>query len=445
MINRDQNEIVRVITATARFDGHDAAINIMRRVMQSKGAEIIHLGHNRSVIDVVLAAIEEDADAIAVSSYQGGHLEYFTYLIDLLKSYGAEHIKVFGGGGGVIVPRDRQQLEDYGVSRIFSPEDGRVMGLEGMITHLLAVSANQGKGALLSLPRNRQDRVSLARCLSAIETAHDRGEHWPTELSDYLSTAPKDIPVIGVTGTGGAGKSSLLDELIGRFVRDCPQQHIAVLCVDPTRQRSGGALLGDRIRMNHAHSPSIFIRSLATRGSANELSVAVGDCIELLKAAGFDLIIVETTGIGQGHASWVNLVDASLYVMTPEYGAPTQLEKIDMLDRADWVVVNKQDRSGADDAYQAVLKQVQRNQQAFDQPLSTLPVFATIASHFNDTGVNRLYDSILAWLQAEWSSAWTTLRQTSKSTSCASIIPSASSELFISHYTSGEGLSSTHS
>ncbi len=390
---------VRFVTAASLFDGHDASINIMRRVLQAAGAEVVHLGHNRSAEDVAVAAIQEDAHAVAVSSYQGGHLEYFKYLIDLLRERGRGDIRVFGGGGGVIVPAEIKALHDYGVARIYSPADGQAMGLKGMIEDMirraaraLAAEAPAGLGAL-----KQGEHAALARAITAIEA----GTLKAGLLADIraLAAAKRHVPVLGVTGTGGAGKSSLTDEIVRRFRLHGHEPKIAVIAVDPTRKRTGGALLGDRIRMNAIAAPNVYMRSLATRGAAHEVPEALTDIVAACKAAGFDLVIVETPGIGQGDAGIVGLVDLPLYVMTPEFGAASQLEKIEMLDRAAIVVINKFDRRGAADALRDVQKQVQRNREAFDQKSEAMPVFGAIASRFADMGVTAVYREILAQLQ----------------------------------------------
>jgi methylmalonyl-CoA mutase len=374
---------IRFVTAASLFDGHDASINIMRRILQASGAEVIHLGHNRSVEEIVSAALQEDVQGIAVSSYQGGHLEFFKYMVDLLRERGGARIQVFGGGGGVIVPAEMKELHDYGVARIYSPEDGQRMGLQGMINDMLArCDFDLAQDAPKSLAAG--DPRSLAQVITAIELGTFKGK-----------LAPGRAPVLGVTGTGGAGKSSLTDELVRRFRLDQDDRlGIAVLSVDPTRRKTGGALLGDRIRMNAIHGARVFMRSLATRDTVGELSAATGDAIAAAKAAGYDLIIVETAGIGQGDAAIVTHADVSLYVMTPEFGAASQLEKIDMLDFADFVAINKFDRKGADDALRDVRKQVMRNREAFRESPEAMPVFGTIAARFNDDGVTALYHAI---------------------------------------------------
>ncbi|MGH8668062.1 MAG: fused isobutyryl-CoA mutase/GTPase IcmF [Burkholderiales bacterium] len=384
---------IRLVTAASLFDGHDAAINIMRRILQASGAEVIHLGHNRSVEEVVGAALQEDVQGVAVSSYQGGHLEYFKYMLDLLRSRGGRQIQVFGGGGGVIVPAEIEELQRYGVARIYSPEDGQRMGLQGIINDMLAkCDFDLAQHAPQHLTPG--DARSLAQVITALELGRFEGRD-----SLQKNSEANRAPVLGVTGTGGAGKSSLTDELVRRFRLDQGDAlRIAVLSVDPTRRKTGGALLGDRIRMNAIHEPNVFMRSLATRDTGSELSAAIGDAIAACRAAGYDLVIVETAGIGQGDAAIVPHVDASLYVMTPEFGAASQLEKIDMLDFADFVAINKFDRKGADDALRDVRKQVQRNREAFGASAGDMPVFGTIAARFNDDGVTALYHALAGQL-----------------------------------------------
>jgi len=403
-VYRPQNAI-RLVTATSLFDGHDAAINIMRRIIQDTGVEVIHLGHNRSVQEIVDAAIEEDVQGVAVSSYQGGHIEFFKYLIDLLRERGADHVRVFGGGGGVIVPEEIRELEAYGVAKIYSPEDGARLGLQGMINHLVKTldfpAVRDFNFTLEALtPENKR---LVANLISAAELAKaQQNGHLAQLRAEFRRRiAGRKVPVIGITGTGGAGKSSLTDELIVRILHDLRKVRVAVLSCDPSRRKTGGALLGDRIRMNAIGSPRVYMRSLATRSSSTEIPEALADAILAVKAAGFDLVITETAGIGQGDSSIVDLVDVSMYVMTSEYGAASQLEKIDMLDFADLAVVNKFEKRGSDDAVQHVRKQVQRNRKAFGQKPEEMPVFGTIASKFNDDGVTAVYHALMDTVAAK--------------------------------------------
>ncbi|MGH8766299.1 MAG: cobalamin-dependent protein, partial [Burkholderiales bacterium] len=384
---------IRFVTAASLFDGHDASINIMRRILQASGAEVIHLGHNRSVDEVVSAALQEDVQGIAISSYQGGHIEYFKYMIDLLRERGGAHIRVFGGGGGVIVPAEIKELQDYGVTRVYSPEDGQKMGLQGMINDMLArCDFNPVEQPPTELRPG--DFRGLARVISALELGV-LGDKFKKKIQE----SSKAIPVLGVTGTGGSGKSSLTDELVRRFRLDQNDRlKIAILAVDPSRRKTGGALLGDRIRMNAIQGGQVFMRSLATRASGAEIAQCLPDAIAACRAAGFDIVVVETSGIGQGDAAIVKLVDCSLYVMTPEFGAASQLEKIDMLDFADFVAINKFDRRGAEDALRDVRKQMQRNRETFTQSPEDMPVYGTIASRFNDDGVTALYQGVAARL-----------------------------------------------
>jgi methylmalonyl-CoA mutase len=398
---------IRFVTATSLFDGHDAAINVMRRMIQGTGAEVIHLGHNRSVEEIISAAIDEDVQGIAISSYQGGHIEFFQYMIDLLKQRGAGHIKVYGGGGGVIVPEEVRALHEYGVSRIYTPEDGQAMGLLGMIEDLVGrADFDLSKKLPKTLAKLKKgDRGALARLITGLEA----GTLSKAMRKDLTALAKKrtsvneaGVPVVGITGTGGAGKSSLTDEVVRRLRTDQPDMKIAIIAVDPSRRKSGGALLGDRIRMNAINrfpgDGSVYLRSLATRDSGSELAACLPGAIAACKAAGYDFVLVETSGIGQGDAAIVPFVDLTIYAMTPEYGAASQLEKIDMLDFADLVAINKFDRKGARDAFRDVRKQYQRNHELFTQEVDEMPVFGTIASKFNDDGVTALYHGILGAL-----------------------------------------------
>ncbi|TVZ51719.1 methylmalonyl-CoA mutase family protein [Dokdonia sp. Hel_I_53] len=386
---------VRIVTAASLFDGHDAAINIMRRIIQSTGVEVIHLGHDRSVEEVVNTAIQEDANAIAMTSYQGGHNEYFKYMYDLLQERDAGHIKIFGGGGGVILPEEIQELMDYGITRIYSPDDGRSMGLQGMINDLVQQS-DYAIGDKLDVDASRlREKVptQIARVISAAENFPEVAKNTLDEI--HTLNEKSLTPVLGITGTGGAGKSSLVDELVRRFLVDFPKKTIGLISVDPSKRKTGGALLGDRIRMNAINNERVYMRSLATRQSNLALSKYVGEAIEVLKAAEFDLIILETSGIGQSDTEILEHSDVSLYVMTPEFGAATQLEKIDMLDFADLVAINKFDKRGSLDALRDVKKQYMRNNNLWDTPQDELPVFGTIASQFNDPGMNTLYKRIM--------------------------------------------------
>ena len=390
---------IRVVTATSLFDGHDAAINIMRRILQDTGIEVIHLGHNRSVQEIVKAAIEEDAQGIAVSSYQGGHIEFFKYMVDLLNEKGAPHIKVFGGGGGVIVPEEIAELQAYGVTKIYSPEDGSKLGLQGMINHMVKTIdfSTVEKGPFVFDDLTPDNRLRVANLISVIEHAKalENGDLAALRAELAKKIGNRIAPVIGITGTGGAGKSSLTDELVLRMLHDIKDIHIAIISCDPTRRKTGGALLGDRIRMNAIDNSRVYLRSLATRTSQTEIPEVLRETIEAAKAAGFDLIIAETAGIGQGDSRITDLVDLSMYVMTSEFGAASQLEKIDMLDFADLVAINKFEKRGAEDAVRDVRKQVQRNRKAFDQSPDEMPVFGTIASKFNDDGVTALYHAVM--------------------------------------------------
>ena len=369
---------VRVVTAASLFDGHDAAINIMRRMIQATGAEVIHLGHDKSAEEVVDCAIQEDANAIALTSYQGGHNEYFKYIYDLLRQKGAPQIKIFGGGGGVILPEEIKDLMAYGIDRIYSPDDGREMGLQGMINDLVQKSdfATGEHIQVSDLDKIKfEDSKSIAEVISAVENFSEEKQ----DLINAIDEKAKDskIPIIGITGTGGAGKSSLTDELVRRFLRSNPDQKIAIVSVDPSKKKTGGALLGDRIRMNSINDPRVYMRSMATREHNVSVSPYIHSALNILKLAKPDVIILETSGIGQSGSEITDIADVSMYVMTPEYGASTQLEKIDMLDFADLIALNKSDKRGALDALQAVRKTYQRNHVAFDKTLEEMPVFST--------------------------------------------------------------------
>ncbi len=400
-IYQSRNKI-RIVTATSLFDGHDAAINIMRRIMQASGAEVIHLGHNRSVLEIVDCAIQEDAQAIAVTSYQGGHMEFFKYMYDLLKDKGAGHIQLFGGGGGVILPHEIEALHQYGMAGIYSPDDGRELGLQGMVNQLLEkADFNLAEMDTIEHLPAFKDKLSLARCFTLLEMGGAKAQTIQSFLAELPESPP--IPVIGITGTGGAGKSSLIDELVRRLLIDAPYMQIAIVSIDPSKRKSGGALLGDRIRMNSIHHPGVFMRSMATRDAKQPIASHLKECVNLLKAAGAELIILETSGIGQADSQIIDYSDVSLYVMTPEFGAPSQLEKIDMLDFADFVVINKSDKSGAEDALRDVKKQVQRNRKLWDWSLDDIPVYLTNASHCFDGGVNRFYQGLITYLQGDYS------------------------------------------
>ena len=404
---------VRFVTATSLFDGHDASINIIRRMLQASGAEVIHLGHNRSVLEVVNAAICEDVQGIAVSSYQGGHVEYFKYMIDQLKERGAGHIRVFGGGGGVIIPEEISELHEYGVTRIYSPDDGMQLGLQGIIDDMMRqtdfpVFNGEYQKDLEVLAADRPGVT--ARLITAAEQLHENGSEELADLRSKLTAkiGDKAAPVIGVTGTGGSGKSSLTDELVFRFLNDLPDSRLAILSIDPSRRKTGGALLGDRIRMNSLDSDRVFMRSLATRNSHREIADCIGEAIMVAQAAGFDAVIVETAGIGQGDAEVIDYADINLYVMTSEYGAASQLEKIEMLDYADLVVINKFDRKGSEDALRDVRKQLQRNRSPEEEATAALPVYGTIAAKFNDDGVSALYRGLLEMIEKKTGTTWKT-------------------------------------
>ena len=392
---------IRIVTAASLFDGHDASINIMRRILQSSGAEVIHLGHDRSAEEVVETAIQEDANAIAMTSYQGGHIEYFKFMYDLLQDRGAGHIRIFGGGGGTILPTEIEELQAYGIARIYHPDDGRSMGLQGMINDLLQKSdfaiGSEVDDALDGVKIQRPR--SIARMISAAENAPEVYETLRAEVEQMASA--NHAPVLGITGTGGSGKSSMVDELVRRVLRHFPDLKVGLVSVDPSKRKTGGALLGDRIRMNAINHPNVYMRSLATRQSNLALSKHVSDALSILKAAQYDLIVLETSGIGQSDTEILDHSDVSLYVMTPEYGAATQLEKIDMLDFADLIALNKFDKRGALDALRDVKKQYQRNHQRWDDPIDDMPVFGTMASQFNDPGTNRLFAAIVDALRTK--------------------------------------------
>lgn len=399
---------VRIVTAASLFDGHDASINIMRRLLQDMGAEVIHLGHNRSVADVVKAVLQEGAQGVAISSYQGGHVEYFKYMKDLLDAHGASYVKIFGGGGGVIVHEEKKLLEDYGITQIFHPDDGRKMGLEGMIEMIIkecdfdlsdeAETSKKPSEEIFSL--GGLPHRDLGLLINDKELDKDRVGFWKKEITSKWSSARDKTPlVLGLTGTGGAGKSSLIDELLGRFLNHCPDKKIAVVCVDPSKRKTGGSLLGDRIRMNSLARENVFMRSLASRGSGTEISGKLPQVLDVLKQEPFDLIIAESSGIGQANTAITEVSDLSLYVMTSEFGAQSQLEKIDMIDFADLIAINKADRRGSEDALRDVKKQYVRSRKLFHEDQSDLPVFLTQASNFNDQGVNRLFSKIIETLK----------------------------------------------
>ena len=393
-VYKSKNKI-RVLTAGSLFDGHDVAINIMRRIMQRSGAEVIHLGHNRSVLEIVTAAIQEDVQAIAITSYQGGHNEFFKYAFDLLQDKGAGHIKIFGGGGGTILPDEIDELHKYGITRIYTPDDGRALGLQGMINDLLSQSdfpvGDQFDGEL-SQVKARHD-FTIARAISAAESYPEKSEVWLKQLNTAISGS--HVKVLGITGTGGAGKSSLVDELVLRYLAQYPEKTLGIISVDPSKRKTGGALLGDRIRMNAISNDRVYMRSLATRQYNLALSKDINHAIAVLKYAGFDLIILETSGIGQSDSEIVDHADYSVYVMTPEFGAASQLEKIDMIDFADLIIINKFDKRGSLDAQKAVQKQYQRNHELWETDLKDMPVFGTIASQFNDPGVNIVFSHLM--------------------------------------------------
>lgn len=393
---------IRIVTAASLFDGHDAAINIMRRILQSSGAEVIHLGHDRSVAEIVDCAIQEDVQAIAITSYQGGHMEFFKYMYDLLKEKEAGHIRIFGGGGGVILPEEIEALHEYGIEHIYSPDEGRKLGLQGMINDVLK-RCDFPMGENIEYEDRKLfagDVKTIAQMISAAENNRESIKNHLSKLSETCAT--KDAPIVGITGTGGAGKSSLIDEVIRRFLTDFAEKSVAILSVDPSKRKTGGALLGDRIRMNAIDHPHVYMRSLATRQANLSVSKYIKDALCIIKNAGFDLIILETSGIGQSDTQIIDYADIALYAMTPEYGAPTQLEKIDMLDYADIVALNKFDKRGAQDALHDIKKQFARNRQLWHTDPETLPVFGTKASQFNDPGINRLYTALMSLLNKKY-------------------------------------------
>lgn len=418
-IYQSKNKI-RIVTATSLFDGHDASINVMRRILQASGAEVIHLGHNRSAKEIVDCAIQEDVQAIAITSYQGGHIEFFKYMFDLLKERHCGHIRIFGGGGGTILPSEISELHSYGIARIYSPDDGRAMGLQGMINDLLEKSdfPNGHLGDTKDYPLDRD--VLLGKAISLL----DNSLEIPFDLQNKLHLRENSTtPVIGLTGTGGAGKSSITDELIRRFINDFPEKQIAVISIDPSKKKTGGALLGDRIRMNSIHHPHIFMRSLATREANLSVNKHISEIVKLVRSSYFDIIFIETAGIGQSDSMITEIADISIYAMTPEFGAATQLEKIDMLDFADLVVINKFDRFGAEDALRSVAKQYQRNHKRFEEKLESMPVYGTIASQFNDAGMNHFYLALLAKITEK-------LKQTFSSSTFSEIKPNSGKKGF---------------
>jgi isobutyryl-CoA mutase len=411
---------VRIVTAASLFDGHDAAINIMRRIMQAKGAEVIHLGHNRSAAEIVECAIQEDAQGIAITSYQGGHVEFFKYMYDLLKQHGCGHIKIFGGGGGTILPTEIEELHAYGICRIYSPDDGRAMGLEGMIEDVLKqCDFNTIENVKLKIENFERNDKLIAQLITAAESGQS--------INQELNKSTNTIPVLGITGTGGAGKSSVTDEIVRRFLNRYADKTIAVISVDPSKKKTGGALLGDRIRMNSIHNSRAYMRSLATRDSEVTLSAHVQEAIDVCKAAAFDFVILESAGAGQSDASILDFVNVSLYVMTPEFGAASQLEKINMLDYADVIAINKFDKAGALDALHDVRKQYKRNHNQFTAKDEDLPIVGTIAAQFNDTGVNQLFELLVDAIEKKCSLDWgkTDTHHEKNTTTKSQIIPPA--------------------
>ncbi|MFD4704513.1 fused isobutyryl-CoA mutase/GTPase IcmF [Gottfriedia sp. NPDC058432] len=400
---------IRFVTASSLFDGHDVSINMIRRLLQENGVEVVHLGHNRSVEEIINAAIQEDVQGISISSYQGGHMEYFKYMYDLLQERGASHIKLFGGGGGVILPKEQEELEGYGITKIYSPEDGRIMGLQGMINHML--QSTDFLPPLKDLENVQKlsatNHKEIARFITLAENKGSLDSSLEMAATLEKSETSKSV-VIGMTGTGGAGKSSLTDELVRRFIQEFPEKTIGIVSIDPTKRKTGGALLGDRIRMNSIHHPNVYMRSLATRDSQSEISNALEDTISILKTADFDVIFVETSGIGQGDAAITQYSDIHLYVMTSEFGAPSQLEKIDMIDFADLIAINKFERQGSEDALRLVQKQYQRSRHLFHDDIATMPVYGTIASQFNDAGTNNLFLALTKSIEKHTANEWNT-------------------------------------
>ncbi|MFM8592224.1 MAG: methylmalonyl-CoA mutase family protein, partial [Sphingomonadales bacterium] len=417
---------IRIVTAASLFDGHDAAINIMRRILQQQGAEIIHLGHNRSVKEIVETAIEEDVQGIAITSYQGGHVEFFKYMKDLLVQNGCGHIKILGGGGGTILPEEIEVLHAYGIDKIFSPDDGRRLGLEGMIAAVIEICKQAQAGSLADCPADplgeKRPVIHIARAISLAE----RGESYQPILSDsrFVTGAPA-APVFGITGTGGAGKSSVTDEIVRRYLNNFIDKTVAVISVDPSRKKTGGALLGDRIRMNAINHPRAYMRSLATRDDNTALSAALRDAVAICQQAAFDLIIIETAGVGQSDASILDHCQVSMYVMTPEYGAATQLEKINMLDYADLICLNKFDKAGALDALNDIRKQYKRNHQLFTAKDNEIPVVGTMASKFNDEGVNHLFTLLLQKIKDKTGVSFGSIQFSATAQLSQAIIPSS--------------------
>lgn len=409
-MNNAPHHNIRIVTAASLFDGHDAAINIMRRILQSKGAEVIHLGHNRSAREIVECAIEEDVQGIALTSYQGGHMEFFKYIRDLLDENGYRHIRIFGGGGGTILPQEAEQLQQYGISRIYSPDDGRKMGLEGMITDVIT----QCNFSVVSVPLHLSEKPPLGeyrdtRRVARAITLAESGQGYSHLLEIFGKDTASPIPVIGITGTGGAGKSSVTDEIVRRFLNRFSDKTIAVISVDPSRKKSGGALLGDRIRMNAVSGVRAYMRSLATREDNSAISKAASQAIAICKKAGYDCIILETAGTGQSDVSIVDYCDVSVYIMTPEYGAASQLEKINMLDYADIIAINKFDKSGAEDALNDVRKQYRRNHLQFNIPNEHIPVMGMCANTFNDKRVNAFFEKLLQKIHTKTGVRWSDL------------------------------------